>query len=240
MLIWLLWRHLHFELSRCRHRPWGCWSPGTSSRAWTIGSISHTGIQTVIMVDIFFCNIWMFLHFSLISFFFFFFFNVQTGAIKLLLEAPGAKMLNGDLILQFCFECNLTCLNTLGTMRKIWHSIYLYLTCLSRCTLFGRVLLIGRILHLIIMGFEVVEQLVGVDADGGGSCFSINIHLLQHTYEGSHIIKMRQSSQIPIMIRWLLNSSDSRDGIFWLIMHIDPWAPSQYKDRLIYVWRFPC
>ena len=23
-------------------------------------------------------------------------------------------------------------------------------------------------------------------------------------------------------------------------VRINPWAPSQYKDRLIYVWRFPC
>ena len=43
------------------------------------------------------------------------------------------------------------------------------------------------------------------------------------------------------------NVSRSKDKIFlgtfvqaFVAIFTVTWAPSQYKDRLIYVWRFPC
>ena len=37
---------------------------------------------------------------------------------------------------------------------------------------------------------------------------------------------------------WQMVSNVESIHISW--QHNDIWAPSQYKDRLIYVWRFPC
>ena len=45
-----------------------------------------------------------------------------------------------------------------------------------------------------------------------------------------HLIDLRNWKSLPAP--WLCNAS--LDDI------VGTWAPSQYKDRLIYVWRFPC
>ena len=37
---------------------------------------------------------------------------------------------------------------------------------------------------------------------------------------------------------WWRVQSASR--VIWNQLKVNNWAPSQYKDRLIYVWRFPC
>ena len=41
---------------------------------------------------------------------------------------------------------------------------------------------------------------------------------------------------------FMMSMISSRLYSFWSYDQLDigPWAPSQYKDRLIYVWRFPC
>ena len=41
---------------------------------------------------------------------------------------------------------------------------------------------------------------------------------------------------------WFYRWNFATSGIIFSIIStaVAPWAPSQYKDRLIYVWRFPC
>ena len=74
------------------------------------------------------------------------------------------------------------------------------------------------------MGWNISNGITPDSKVHGANCFSCTISLI-----------------ICLQPHWslmFLGQLDIQYKKFWIFLEI--WAPSQYKDRLIYVWRFPC
>ena len=102
------------------------------------------------------------------------------------------------------------------------------------------IVLFDGLMGTIYLYFEVASLTLG-----------LSVWLLQSQWKPlRNMVKIYMSQPITIHNKaqnvWMnigMQSNTFRRKLCWLrtsLLSYNIWAPSQYKDRLIYVWRFPC
>ena len=86
-------------------------------------------------------------------------------------------------------------------------------------------------------GHQGDMPLLGIEPLHISKCYNCNSNMLVNMIRSLKFGRLISSSAAEMPATSLINQKTQNQNSS---LTINSWAPSQYKDRLIYVWRFPC